>query len=139
MTERCKDPTQLQGCFHPWIKLSLVSSSMVLWTNLLSPESVHHFYKFVSGNVLVKPPWFLDVNQLPGGGLVDVVTRLVDLVQWECFPDRVIDTNLIHIDLVRRWPTTHVGRSINTITQSSTYPEYLKRMFIFFFFFFFCG
>ena len=48
-------------------------------------ESVHYFYKYVSGNVLTRPTWFMDVTQ-QGEGITDVATHLVDLVQWECFP-----------------------------------------------------
>jgi hypothetical protein len=52
-------------------------------------ESVHYFYKYVSGNVLTRPTWFMDVDQA-GEGIVDVTTHLVDLVQWECFPGKVL-------------------------------------------------
>ena len=48
-------------------------------------ESVHYFYKYISGNVLTRPAWFMDASQ-QGEGIVDVTTHLVDLVQWECFP-----------------------------------------------------
>ena len=27
----------------------------------ITKESVHHFYKYVSGSVLTRPAWFLDV------------------------------------------------------------------------------
>ena len=47
--------------------------------------SDHNFYKNVSGNIVVRPPWFMDASQ-QGNGIVDVTTHLVDLVQWECFP-----------------------------------------------------
>ncbi|MBK7372509.1 MAG: oxidoreductase [Saprospiraceae bacterium] len=126
MTERYEITTQLQRLFSmdQAIFGELVDGTMD--QPAITKESVHHFYKFVSGNVLVRPAWFLDVNQ-QGEGLVDVMTHLVDLVQWECFPDQVIDTNLIHIDLARRWPTIMSADQFNTITQSSTYPEYLKK------------
>jgi len=47
-------------------------------------ESVHHYFKEVSGNVLVRPAWFYDVEQ-QGEGLVDVATHLVDLINWLMF------------------------------------------------------
>ena len=91
----------------------------------ITKESVHHFYKFVSGNVLVRPQWFMDVKQ-QGEGLVDVMTHLVDLVQWECFPDQIIDTNQIQIDRSLRWPTKMSLNQFNTITKSNGFPDYLK-------------
>ena len=50
-------------------------------------ESVHHLFKLVDNKPLTRPVWYLDVNQ-QGEGIVDVTTHLVDLVQWEAFPDR---------------------------------------------------
>jgi len=47
-------------------------------------ESVHHFFKEVSGKPLIRPAWFFDVRQ-QGEALPDVGTHLVDLVQWMCF------------------------------------------------------
>ena len=55
----------------------------------ITKESVHHFFKYVSGKALVRPPWFFDVEQ-QGEGIVDVNTHLVDLVQWEAFPEIVL-------------------------------------------------
>ena len=49
-------------------------------------ESVHHFYKIVSGSPVIRPAWFFDTSQ-QGEGIVDVTTHLVDLIQWGCFPD----------------------------------------------------
>ena len=57
----------------------------------ITKESVHHFYKNVSGNALVRPAWFYDVRQ-QGEGIADVMVHLVDLVQWECFPEQALDT-----------------------------------------------
>ena len=52
--------------------------------------SVHHFSKIVSGCPLQRPAWFFDVEQ-QGEGIVDVTTHLVDLVQWECFPEQILN------------------------------------------------
>ena len=51
-------------------------------------ESTHCFYKYVSGNVLTRPDWFMDVAQ-QGEGIVDVSTHLVDLVQWDVFRNKL--------------------------------------------------
>ena len=66
--------------------------------------SVHYFYKNVSGNVLVRPGWFFDVKQ-QGEGIVDVTTHLVDLVQWECFPDQALQKSDVQILSAKHWPT----------------------------------
>jgi len=68
-------------------------------------QSVHHYFKEVSGNVLVRPAWFYDVEQ-QGEGMVDVATHLVDLVNWQCFPDEIIDYESdIAITSASHWPT----------------------------------
>ena len=55
----------------------------------ISKVSVHHFSKIVSGAPLKRPQWFFDVRQ-QGEGIVDVTTHLVDLVQWEAFPEQTL-------------------------------------------------
>ena len=52
----------------------------------ISKISVHNFSKIVAGAQLKRPQWFFDPQQ-QGAGIVDVMTHLVDLVQWEVFPD----------------------------------------------------
>lgn len=91
----------------------------------VTKESVHHFYKFVSGNVLTRPAWFFDVTQ-EGEGLVDVTTHLVDLIQWECFPEQVIDyQNDIQIGEVKRWPTAMTLDQFGAVTRLNAYPDFL--------------
>ena len=88
--------------------------------------SDHCFYKYISGNVLTRPAWFLDVSQ-QGEGIVDVTTHLVDLVQWECFPEQVIDQiKDISILDARRWPTKMSTTQFKTITKLDSIPSYLK-------------
>ncbi|HEY3405454.1 MAG TPA: putative oxidoreductase C-terminal domain-containing protein [Ohtaekwangia sp.] len=92
----------------------------------ITKESVHHFYKYVSGSVLTRPAWFLDVNQ-QGEGIVDVMTHLVDLVQWGCFPEQVIDYKQdIAINKARRWFTELTQSEFRTITKTDGFPSYLK-------------
>lgn len=91
----------------------------------ITKESVHHFYKHVAGSVLTRPAWFLDVAQ-QGEGIVDVMTHLVDLVQWECFPDQSIDTTDVEVMTARRW-TTDMGLSqFKAITKLEQFPDYLS-------------
>lgn len=89
-------------------------------------ESVHNFYKYVSGNVLTRPQWFFDVLQ-QGAGITDVMTHIVDLVQWESFPEQVIDyTKDIQLLSAKRWTTPLSLRQFQTLTKTDTFPAYLK-------------
>ena len=91
----------------------------------ITKESVHHFYKYVSGSVLTRPGWFMDVSQ-QGEGIVDVMTHLVDLVQWECFPEQTIDYSKdIKIGKARRWTTNMSLSEFKAITKLDSFPSYL--------------
>ena len=89
-------------------------------------ESVHHFFKYVSGQPLVRPAWFFDVNE-EGEGIVDVTTHLVDLVQWELFPDEIINRADIEMVHAKRWPTILTLEEFKRVTGLETYPDYLKK------------
>ncbi|HTQ30707.1 MAG TPA: putative oxidoreductase C-terminal domain-containing protein [Opitutaceae bacterium] len=89
-------------------------------------ESVHYYYKFVSGSALKRPAWFFDVRQ-QGEGLVDVGTHLVDLVQWECFPEQALDyAKDIQVLSARHWPTLLTAAEFNTVTGLDRFPDFLK-------------
>jgi len=93
----------------------------------VTKESVHHFYKFVSGNVLQRPAWFMDVTQ-QGEGIVDVTTHLVDLIQWACFPEQALDyTKDVELITAKRWPTTMTLSQFHAITKQNSFPDYLKK------------
>ena len=93
----------------------------------ITKESVHHFHKYVSGNVLTRPAWFMDVSQ-QGEGIVDVMTHLVDLVQWECFPEQVIDyKNDITINAAKRWATDMKRSEFAAITKLDQFPSYFNK------------
>jgi hypothetical protein len=93
----------------------------------ITKESIHHFYKTVSGSVLTRPAWFLDPQQ-QGEGIVDVTTHLVDLVQWEAFPGQSLDyTKDIKITSARRWTTDIPLSKFKAITKLDAFPEYLKK------------
>jgi len=88
--------------------------------------SVHHFFKNVSGKPLVRPAWFFDVKQ-QGEGITDITTHLVDLVQWECFPDQILDYKKdVEIVSAKRWATSISAEQFEKVTQKKEYPEYLK-------------
>ena len=88
--------------------------------------SVHHFSKIVSGSSLIRPAWFFDVNQ-QGEGIVDVTTHLVDLVQWECCPEQLLDTSDIEMVSARRWPTLLSKDEFRGVTGLNDYPDYLNK------------
>jgi predicted dehydrogenase len=126
MTERYEITTQLQ-------KALSMEPSVFGILDKGSPDdpsvtkiSVHHFYKYVSGNVLTRPTWYFDVNQ-QGSGIVDVTTHLVDLIQWECFPEQVIDykknITLLSAD---EWNTSVSPEEFKTVTKETEIPFFLK-------------
>src|SRR6187431_1495106 len=89
--------------------------------------SDHNFYKNVSGNIVVRPAWFMDASQ-QGNGIVDVTTHLVDLVQWECFPEQNMDyTKDIVVTSAKRWPTSMTITQFKTITKLEEIPAYIER------------
>lgn len=88
-------------------------------------ESGHCFYKKISGNVLTRPAWFMDVAQ-QGEGIVDVTTHLVDLVQWQCFPGQTLDYRKdVQVLAARRWPTNMRMSEFRAITKLDSFPSYL--------------
>ena len=92
----------------------------------ITKESVHHFFKYVSGNPLKRPAWFFDTKQ-QGEGIVDVNTHLVDLIQWEAFPEIILSKGDVEIVSARRWTTDLSPEMFNKVTQLADYPEYLKK------------
>lgn len=93
----------------------------------IEQKSVHHFLKTVSGNPLKRPAWFFDVEQ-QGAGIVDVATHLVDLVQWECFPDQIInyETDIELLD-ANHWATPVTLEQFEVITNFKEFPGYLQK------------
>jgi len=92
----------------------------------VSKVSIHHFSKMVSGSPLLRPAWFFDVEQ-QGEGIVDVTTHLVDLIQWECFPDQILSTDDIIMVAAKRWPTVISPEEFKGVTGLDSFPGYLKK------------
>src|SRR5450759_64524 len=88
--------------------------------------SVHHFSKIVSGSPLLRPAWFFDVEQ-QGEGIVDVTTHLVDLIQWECFPEQILSTGDIKMVAAKRWPTLISKDEFKGVTGFDNFPDYLQK------------
>ena len=89
-------------------------------------ESIHQFHKAVDGKPLRRPDWFFDTRH-QGGAIADVGTHLVDLVQWMCFPDQIIDwRNDIKIISSKCWPTKLSLDQFRVITGLNEFPSLLK-------------
>lgn len=126
MTERFEINTILQRELSMIPDIFGVLEKGTINNPAITKESVHHFYKFVSGNVLTRPAWFLDVSQ-QGEGIVDVMTHLVDLVQWECFPETIINyTKDIDVLKARRWSTPVTLSQFSAITKLTEFPSFLQ-------------
>ncbi len=127
MTERYEITTILQKEFS---LIPTVFGQIVPGTPeqpAVTKESVHHFSKLVAGSPLVRPAWFFDVTQ-QGEGLVDVTTHLVDLIQWECFPEVALDWRKdIEMLSARRWPTVLTPEQFQKVTRKEPWPDYLRK------------
>jgi len=91
----------------------------------ITKESVHHFFKQVSGQPLTRPGWFFDVDQ-QGEAIADVSTHLADLILWETYPGQGIDTTQVEVVQAKRWPTEMTPDQFEKVTQMEPYPDYLE-------------
>jgi predicted dehydrogenase len=92
----------------------------------VTKESVHHYFKYVSGKPLKRPPWYFDVTQ-QGEGIVDVTTHLVDLIQWACLHGEIVNYESdIEILQTKRWPTMITPEQYNRVTHLEKFPDYLE-------------
>ena len=90
-------------------------------------ESVHRYFKQVSGKPLIRPDWFFDPLQ-QGDAIADVGVHLIDLVQWVCFPGVSLDyTKDISIQSSKIWPTPLTLSQFSKITNEDHYPGFLKK------------
>jgi predicted dehydrogenase len=125
MTERYEITTILQRAFSMERSIFGELERGSVEEPSITKESVHHFYKYVSGNILTRPAWFFDVNQ-EGEGIVDVTTHLVDLIQWECFPEQIINYKKdVKILTARSWNTMISQEQFMTVTKENEVPRFL--------------
>ncbi len=125
MTERSEITTQLQRelSMNPALFGTLVKGTPD--NPAISKVSVHHFSKIVAGAPLKRPEWFFDVRQ-EGEGIVDVTTHLVDLVQWEAFPNKTIARSDVTMLRARRWATPVTPAQFSQVTGATAFPEFLR-------------
>ncbi|MEY4336493.1 MAG: hypothetical protein RLZZ45_1412 [Bacteroidota bacterium] len=125
MTERYEITTMLQRAFSMQPELFGTLEKGTAEDPSVTKISVHHFYKYVSGSVLTRPSWFFDDKQ-QGAGIVDVTTHLVDLIQWECFPEQVIDYKKnVKILEAKSWTTPVSVKDFSIVTKEPV-PSYLE-------------
>ena len=126
MTERSEVTTQLQRelSMRPELFGTLVKGSAA--EPAIDMVSTHYFSKIVAGSQLKRPQWFFDVRQ-EGEGIVDVTTHLVDLVQWEAFPEQALEPADVTMLRARRWPTAITRTQFERLTGSYDFPAYLHR------------
>jgi predicted dehydrogenase len=92
----------------------------------IAQESIHRFSKIVAGKPLIRPAWFFDVSQ-QGEGIVDVTTHLVDMIQWETFPEEIIRRENVQIEKARHWTTDLSLAQFSKVTGLSKFPDYLGK------------
>ena len=92
----------------------------------VTKESVHHFSKMVAGKALKRPAWYFDTAQ-QGEGIVDVTTHLVDLIQWGCFPEVILNKSDVQLISAKHWTTIISPEEFEKVTGLKEFPEYLKK------------
>jgi len=89
-------------------------------------ESIHHLYKLVNNQALVRPPWYFDLA-VQGDGITDVTTHLVDMTHWMLFPAVALDFERdIGLLQARRWPTRIPLETYRKITRQTDFPAKIK-------------
>jgi predicted dehydrogenase len=127
MTERFEITTRLQKELSRYPEVFGVLDKGTPENPSVTKESVHHFSKLVNNLPLQRPPWFFDPAQ-QGEAIVDVTTHLVDLIQWECFPDEVIKDSDVKMISAKSWDTEVTLDQFQKVTKLDAWPDYLKPM-----------
>ena len=126
MTERHEITTMLQRELSQLPEVFGTLQKGTTENPAITKESVHHFFKYVSGNPLKRPAWYFDTQQ-QGEGIVDVNTHLVDLIQWEAFPEVVLSKEDVEIISAKHWTTSLTPEMFKKSTSLDEYPEFLKK------------
>lgn len=87
---------------------------------------IHHFCKKVAGSYTRRPQWYYDVRQ-QGEGIADITTHHVDILFWECFPDRAFSLDDVKVTAADRYPTVITPEEFENTTGASTWPDYLEQ------------
>ncbi|HEU5136171.1 MAG TPA: putative oxidoreductase C-terminal domain-containing protein [Steroidobacteraceae bacterium] len=124
MTERFEITTMLQRALSQQSKLFGTLEKGTPDNPSISKISVHNFSKVVAGAQLKRPQWFFDPEQ-QGAGIVDVMTHLVDLVQWEAFPEVTLKPADAKVLAARRWTTPLTLEQFGRVTGAKEFPAFL--------------
>jgi predicted dehydrogenase len=125
MTERFEITTMLQRALSQQHGLFGVLEKGTPDNPSISKISVHNFSKVVAGAQLKRPQWFFDPEQ-QGAGIVDVMTHLVDLVQWEAFPAVTLKAADAKVLRARRWATPITLEQFGRVTGAKEFPAFLN-------------
>jgi predicted dehydrogenase len=124
MTERFEITTMLQRALSQQPALFGTLEKGTPDNPSISKISVHNFSKVVAGAQLKRPQWFFDPEQ-QGAGIVDVMTHLVDLVQWEAFPEVTLKSSDAKVLSARRWATPVTLEQFGRVTGAKEFPAFL--------------
>jgi predicted dehydrogenase len=124
MTERFEITTMLQRALSQQSALFGTLEKGTPDNPSITKVSVHNFSKVVAGAQLKRPQWFFDPGQ-QGAGIVDVMTHLVDLVQWEAFPEVVLNPTDAKVLSARRWSTPLTVEQFGRVTGAKEFPAFL--------------
>ncbi|MCD6597929.1 MAG: oxidoreductase [Bacteroidales bacterium] len=126
MTERHEITTILQKALSGMPEIFGELEKGSLENPGIAQESIHRFSKIVAGSPLIRPAWFFDVAQ-QGEGIVDITSHLVDLIQWEAFPGKIIKKEDIQVVKARHWTTDLTQEQFTKVTALDIFPEYLNK------------
>jgi predicted dehydrogenase len=87
-------------------------------------ESIHFISKIVAGVPLKRPAWFFDTSQT-GDGITDVTTHLVDLVQFEAFPEIALSPAEVSVVNARRSTRPITPEEFEKVTGETNFPAFL--------------
>lgn len=124
MTERFEITTMLQRALSRQSALFGTLENGSPDNPSITKISVHNFSKVVAGAQLKRPQWFFDPQQ-QGAGIVDVMTHLVDLVQWEAFPEVILKPADAKVLSARRWATPLTIEQFGRVTGAKEFPAFL--------------
>ncbi|MFW5900909.1 MAG: putative oxidoreductase C-terminal domain-containing protein, partial [bacterium] len=88
-------------------------------------RSVHHWFKYVAGEPIQRPPWFFDETQ-QGEAIVGVSTHLIDGIQWAAYPRQVLDKDDVELLSASHWTTPLSLEQFQKITRQEEWPSYLE-------------
>ncbi len=125
MTERFEITTLLQREFSRQPALFGELEKGTQLNPAIGYDSIHYISKTVAGSPLKRPAWFFDTSQT-GEGITDVSTHLVDLAQFEAFPDMVLSPDDVTVVDAKRWNTRVTREQFQKVTGEAEFPAFLQ-------------